>query len=183
MRCPALYHVLMTITARRYLDSSIGVLTLAATPQGLAQVTFGGAPAPSTVRESSEQHYICEGILDDAAHQFSEYLSGSRTAFSLPLDLSGATAFQRAVINGILTIPYAQTISYRDLATLIGRPQASRAVGNACATSPLPIVIPCHRILRSDGKLGGYLGGRTIKRFLLDMEIRHGAITSGCRPM
>ncbi|MDU1589584.1 MAG: MGMT family protein, partial [Cutibacterium avidum] len=76
-----------------------------------------------------------------------------------------------------------QTISYRDLATLIGRPQASRAVGNACATNPLPIVIPCHRILRSDGKLGGYLGGRTIKRFLLDMEIRHGAITSDCRPM
>ena len=160
MRCPALYHVLMTITARRYLDNSIGVLTLTATPQGLAQVTFGEAPAPLTVHEPSEQHHICEGILDDAAHQFSEYLSGSRTAFSLPLDLSGATAFQRAVINGLLTIPYAQTI-----------------------TNPLPIVIPCHRILRSDGKLGGYLGGRTIKRFLLDMEIRHGAITSDCRPM
>ncbi|WCC79200.1 methylated-DNA--[protein]-cysteine S-methyltransferase [Cutibacterium equinum] len=172
----------MTIAASRRLNSPIGMLTLTATPQGLAQVVFDEEPTPWTDHESSD-HHICGQILDDAARQISEYLSGSRTAFSLPLDMSTATPFRRDVLNGLLTIPYAHTITYCDLATLIGRLQAWRAVGNTCANNPLPIVIPCHRVVRSDGELGGYRGGRATKRFLVDMEKGHGDVTSGLPPV
>ncbi|MGK2351565.1 methylated-DNA--[protein]-cysteine S-methyltransferase [Cutibacterium sp. V947] len=176
---PGLCHALMSNTSWRHLDTHIGTLALTASPLGLAQVTFTTSPALSSIQGTTEDHQVCEKILDDAAHQISEYLSGSRTGFNLPLDLSTTTAFHRTVLNELQTIPYGQTVSYRDLATLIGHPQASRAVGSACAKNPLPVVIPCHRVLRSDGELGGYLGGPVIKRFLLDMEAHH--ITS-CPP-
>ncbi|MDO4413257.1 methylated-DNA--[protein]-cysteine S-methyltransferase [Cutibacterium sp.] len=164
--------------AIRHLDTPIGELTLTATPNGLLQVSFPTAPTPLGIPEPSEQHDMCEAILDATARQISEYFSRSRAAFDLPLDLSTVTPFRRLVLNGLLSIPYAQTISYRDLAALIGHPRAARAVGNACATNPLPIVIPCHRVLRSDGGLGGYLGGPVIKRFLVDLETRQPRLPS-----
>ena len=102
--------------------------------------------------------------------QFSLYFKGSLKTFNFPLDLSLGTPFQQKVWKNLLTIPYGKTRSYKWLASRIKNHQASRAVGNANGKNPLPIIIPCHRIIRKNGDLGGYTGGIEIKRFLLDLE-------------
>ncbi len=109
--------------------------------------------------------------LQSAEQQVRQYLSGSRQAFDLPLDLSECTSsFQRDVLEAARSIPYGSAVSYAELARRIGRPKASRAVGNALGRNPLPIVVPCHRIIRADGTPGGYVGGAERKRRLLELE-------------
>jgi methylated-DNA-[protein]-cysteine S-methyltransferase len=104
-----------------------------------------------------------------AVHQLDEYFSKRRKAFDLPLQLVG-TQFQREVWLALSKIPYGETISYRELAALVGRPRAFRAVGQANRTNPLPIILPCHRVIAADGTIGGYGGGTAIKRQLLALE-------------
>ncbi len=108
-----------------------------------------------------------------ALQQLAEYLDGTRHQFALPLDLSHQTGFQRQVLLLTAQIPYGQTSTYKDLALQAGRPQAARAVGRVQATNPLPLVIPCHRVLGSDGSLHGYggPGGIKLKAWLLQLEL------------
>ncbi len=106
----------------------------------------------------------------DLIQQFSKYFEGNLKSFDFPLDLSLGTPFQQKVWKKLITIPYGKTVSYKWLASAIKNPQASRAVGNANGKNPLSIIIPCHRVVRENGELGGYTGGINIKRFLLDLE-------------
>ncbi len=109
-------------------------------------------------------------ILRDTERQLREYFSKKRKNFSIPLDLQGATPFQLAVWAAIQAIPYGQTRTYKKIAQRIGNIYGVRAVGNACGQNRIPIIVPCHRVIRSDGKLGGYSAGLEIKRFLLKLE-------------
>lgn len=109
--------------------------------------------------------------LAAARQQLDEYFAGTRTAFDLPLDLRLARGpFRREVLGHLQQIPVGQTRTYAELAVIAGRPRAVRAVGSGCATNPVPVVIPCHRVLRTGGALGGYLGGTRRKQWLLDHE-------------
>ncbi|SDR73494.1 methylated-DNA-[protein]-cysteine S-methyltransferase [Corynebacterium timonense] len=106
----------------------------------------------------------------EAEEQLGEYFAGERRAFDLPLDWGEGDGFHRQAQRALADIPYGETRSYAEFATYLGNPAAVRAVGAACAANPLPVVSPCHRVLRSDGSLGGYRGGLEIKRALLDVE-------------
>jgi methylated-DNA-[protein]-cysteine S-methyltransferase len=108
--------------------------------------------------------------LDDVARQLDEYFAGRRTAFDVALDRRLSAGFRRTVLDHLAAISYGCTESYAQVAVATGHPRAVRAVGTACATNPLPVVVPCHRVLRSDGSLGGYLGGLEVKRALLELE-------------
>ena len=114
-------------------------------------------------------------LLAQARRELAEYFEGTRQVFDLPLDLCTTGEFRRTVQLLLPSVGYGHTVSYTELATLAGRPTAVRAVGTACATNPLPLVVPCHRVLRGDGSLGGYLGGLDAKRTLLDLERRMAA--------
>jgi methylated-DNA-[protein]-cysteine S-methyltransferase len=138
----------------------IGPLALEAGPAGLRRVRFPG-DEPTGDRDPA--------ALRAAAAQLSEYFAGRRTAFDLALDLRG-TALQRAVWDRLQAIPYGETITYTRLAADLGRPAAVRAVGAAVGRTPVPIVVPCHRVVGSDGSLRGYAGGLDRKRALLDLE-------------
>ena len=160
--------------AYRTLETSLGSLLLAATERGLVRVAFEreGHDAVLAVLAAriSPRILRAPARLDDAARELEEYLAGRRHAFDLPVDLRLATGFRREVLDHLPEIPYGRTASYTQVATAAGRPRAVRAVGTACATNPLPLVLPCHRVLRSDGSLGGYLGGAEAKKTLLELE-------------
>jgi O-6-methylguanine DNA methyltransferase len=111
----------------------------------------------------------CQGIVEKASCQLSAYFSGELRSFSLDLEPQGSP-FQLQVWQAILRIPYGQTRSYKDIAVEIGSPRASRAVGQAASANPIPILIPCHRVVGSRGELGGYSGGREVKEVLLALE-------------
>jgi methylated-DNA-[protein]-cysteine S-methyltransferase len=145
------------------LPSPIGSLTALVDDQGrLVRLTFAEDAEPADALEDATR---CSPVLA----QLAEYLGGRRRAFELPLAPRG-TAFQRRVWDQLLRIPYGSTISYGELAARVGNPAASRAVARANATNPLPIVVPCHRVIGSDGTLTGYGGGLHRKRFLLGLE-------------
>lgn len=158
----------------RTLDTPIGTVLLAATPVGLVRVAFAreglDAVLESLSVRVSPRVLSAPSRLDAAARQLDEYFSGRRHAFALPLDRQLTAGFRATVLERLTEIAYGATRSYREVAVEAGRPTAVRAVGSACATNPLPIVVPCHRVLRSDGTLGGYLGGLDAKRALLDLE-------------
>ncbi|WP_293850388.1 methylated-DNA--[protein]-cysteine S-methyltransferase [uncultured Brevibacterium sp.] len=122
-------------------------------------------PRPATVGTHDTGEHL--GAI---TQQLDEYFSGQRTMFDMKTDLSETTDFRRAVLEHLVTIPYGETRTYTQVAEAVGRPRAVRAVGSACATNPVPIVIPCHRVLRSDGSLGGYAGGLDMKCTLLELE-------------
>jgi len=143
------------------MDSPLGSLSIASSERGLVSVQFGlNMPA--------------DGLIDDAANrevveELQEYFEGKRTHFDLPLDIQG-TPFQVAVWNELLKIPYGSTCSYIDIARSLGRPGAARAVGMANHENPIAVVIPCHRVVGSDGSLTGYAGGLHLKQQLLGIE-------------
>ena len=110
------------------------------------------------------------GRLDPVARELDEYFGGRRRRFDVPVDLRLAAGFRRTVLDHLPEVPYGAVASYGAVAALAGNPKAVRAVGTACATNPVPIVVPCHRVVRSDGALGGYLGGMEAKRTLLELE-------------
>ena len=160
--------------AYRTIDTPVGTLLLAATGKGLVRVAY-----------DSENHaVVLEGLaatlsprilhaprrLDAVAREIDEYFARGRSGFDVPLDFSLSTGFRRSVLEHLPQIAYGHTQSYADVARTVGSPKAARAVGSACATNPLPVVIPCHRVLRGDGSLGGYVGGLAAKTALLDLE-------------
>ena len=143
-----------------------------ASPVGpLAVETGGDAITAVTFHARGPISRHITGIAAEAQRQLDEYFSGRLTAFDLPLSPNG-TAFQRDVWNALLKIPYGETTSYGQLARTIGRPAAVRAVGAANGQNPIPIIIPCHRVIGSDGRLVGFGGGLNVKRFLLGLEQR-----------
>jgi methylated-DNA-[protein]-cysteine S-methyltransferase len=160
--------------AYRRVDSPIGSLLLVATERGLVRVAFASQDHDRVLDQLataiSPRVLKAPRRLDPAARELDEYFAGTRRVFDLPLDLTTTGEFRRAVQLLLPTIGYGRTVSYSELAALAGRPAAVRAVGTACATNPLPVVVPCHRVLRGDGSLGGYLGGLEAKRTLLDLE-------------
>jgi len=160
--------------AYRTVDTPLGALLLAATERGLVRVAFAAedhdAVLVSIAARISPRILRAPGRLDDAARQLDEYFEGRRHAFDLPLDLSLATGFRRTVLAQLREIGYGHTASYAAVAVAAGSPRAVRAVGTACATNPLPVVVPCHRVVRSDGTIGQYLGGTDAKRALLRLE-------------
>ncbi|MFE6104683.1 methylated-DNA--[protein]-cysteine S-methyltransferase [Streptomyces laurentii] len=156
------------------IDSPVGRLLLAATSKGLVRVAYDGEDHDRVLETLGEK--LSPRILrapkrlDEAAREIDEYFARRRRVFDVPLDLSLSHGFRRLVQTHLPEIGYGQTRSYRDMAELVGNPKAVRAVGTACATNPLPIVVPCHRVLRTDGSLGGYIGGLDAKTTLLDLE-------------
>jgi methylated-DNA-[protein]-cysteine S-methyltransferase len=160
--------------AYRTIDTPLGPLLLAATAAGLVRVAYeseghDGVLAALAARVSPRV-LRAPGRLDHAAREIDDYFTGRRHHFDLPLDLQLARGFRREVLGHLRDIVYGTTASYAAVAAAAGRPTAVRAVGTACAVNPLPIVIPCHRVVRSDGSLGGYLGGAAAKQALLSLE-------------
>jgi len=148
-------------------DSPVGPLRLAASDDGLHAIEFH-APRHAVPRDAR----WCEGdhpMLDVVAAQLDQYFAGERRRFDLPLSPEG-TAFQRAVWHALAKIPFGETISYAQLAAHIGKPTSVRAVGAANGRNPIPIVLPCHRVIGADGSLTGFGGGLPTKRFLLELE-------------
>lgn len=160
--------------AYRTLDTPVGPLLLAATAQGLVRVAFEreGFDAVLAALATRVSPRVLEAPrrLDEAAAELEEYFTGARRRFDLPLDRALSTGFREKVHRALPQIDYGSTRSYKEIAELVGSPRAVRAVGTACATNPLPIVVPCHRVLRTDGALGGYIGGLDAKTALLTLE-------------
>ena len=142
----------------------LGPMTVASDGTAVTHVLFGthvleGRAAPTE-------------LTNRTANELQEYLAGKRTAFDIPLAPAG-TEFQRAVWKALQNIPYGQTRSYADIAAVVGNPQATRAVGSANNRNPIAVLIPCHRVVGSNGKLTGYAGGLALKQRLLDLERAH----------
>ncbi|MFX4285510.1 methylated-DNA--[protein]-cysteine S-methyltransferase [Janibacter sp. G349] len=160
--------------AYRTVDSPVGPLLLAATTTGLVRVAFEregfDEVLESLAARVSPRVLEAPARLDAVAAELEEYFAGRRHDFDLPLDLSLSSGFRQEVQAWLPHIGYGSTQTYREVAEHVGRPRAVRAVGTACATNPLPVVVPCHRVLRSDGSLGGYLGGLEAKSTLLALE-------------
>ncbi len=159
------------------LESPIGMLRIASTERGLAWVGLphgGGRGLGGWIRRHAPDARRVPGSLrsSEAAPQLVEYLEGRRLRFDLALDLRG-TPFQRAVWRALLAIPYGETASYADVARALGRPEATRAVGAANGANPVPLVVPCHRVIAASGELGGYGAGLELKARLLAMERGH----------
>jgi methylated-DNA-[protein]-cysteine S-methyltransferase len=160
--------------AYRTIDTPVGPLLLAATDRGLVRVAYECEDHDKVLEtiatKLSPRILRAPGRLDRAALEIDQYFTGARTSFDLPLDLSLSTGFRQSVQRYLPRIAYGQTQSYAQVAQHVGNPKAVRAVGTACATNPLPVVIPCHRVIRTDGTLGGYAGGLEAKTTLLHLE-------------
>ena len=167
--------------AYRTIDSPVGPLLLAATEQGLIRVAFAredyDAVLQTLADKVSPRILAAPGRLDAAARELDEYFAGRRHTFDLPLDWRLSAGFRRTVLSHLPEIGYGQTASYSAVARLAGNPRAIRAAATACATNPLPVVVPCHRVVLSDGRIGNYRGGPEAKRTLLTLE--EAAMTPG----
>lgn len=153
-------------------DSPVGELVLAATADGLVTLSYDGedAAVEELARRVSPRVLRRPARLDAARRQLDEYFAGGRTSFDLPVDLRLTRGFGRAVLEAAATIPYGHVRTYTEVAAAAGRPAAARATGNALGANPVPIVVPCHRVVRSGGGFGGYTGGRHVKEHLLQLE-------------
>jgi len=155
-------------------DSPVGPLLLAATPKGLVRVAYGiedhDRVLDTLAQRLSPRVLRAPKRLDAAARELDEYFGGRRQAFDLPLDLSLSKGFRQLVQQHLPEIGYGQTRTYGQVAALVGNPKAVRAVGTACATNPLPLVVPCHRVLPASGGPGRYVGGPAAKVTLLTLE-------------
>ncbi len=166
-------------TARMTVDTRLGALELVALDGHLTEIRLPGplVPLPEPVRPSRQAGQPATPapagssgrVLAEARRQLDEYFAGKRRAFDLPLDPRG-TSFQRAVWDELREVPFGQTVTYGELARRVGRPEAARGVGAAMAANPLPIVVPCHRVVGSSGGLTGFGGGLPRKRLLLEIE-------------
>jgi methylated-DNA-[protein]-cysteine S-methyltransferase len=158
----------------RTVDSPLGPLLLAATGKGLVRVAFSREDHDSVLSrlaaDVSSRILRTPRRLDRAARQLDEYFAGRRRAFTVPVDLQLARGFRLSVLLHLRDIPYGRTESYTAVARAAGNPSAVRAAASACSHNPLPLVVPCHRVVRSDGSFGEYLGGPKAKHALLAME-------------
>ena len=160
--------------------SPLGKVGLAGTSAGLARIVLDvesedslAALLGKTFHKDPRKN---SAFFDNATQQLDRYFAGQLKKFSCKLDLSAGTPFQQDVWNQLTKIPYGRTQSYGQLAHAVGKPKAYRAAGSANGKNPLPIIIPCHRVIRGNGGLGGYSCGLHIKRFLLDLELSHNGI-------
>jgi methylated-DNA-[protein]-cysteine S-methyltransferase len=160
--------------AYRTLDTPVGTLLLAATETGLIRVAYQAEGHEEVLAilaaRISPRILHAPRRLDAAARELEEYFAGRRRGFDLPLDFSLSTGFRRLVLDHLSDIAYGHTASYAAVAAAAGNPRAVRAAATACATNPLPVVVPCHRVVRSDGSVGGYVGGPAAKQTLLRLE-------------
>lgn len=160
--------------AYRTVDSPVGSLLIAATDAGLVRVAYAIEDHDTVLQDLADaispRVLHAPGRLDTAAAELDDYFAGRRRRFDLPIDWSLSKGFRRTVLGHLPDIGYGTTASYSTVAALAGNPKAVRAVGTACATNPLPVVVPCHRVVRADGAIGAYLGGVDAKHTLLDLE-------------
>jgi len=160
--------------AYRTLDTPVGTLLLAATPVGLVRVAYDveghDAVLAALADRVSPRVLRAPARLDVTARELDEYFAGTRRAFDVPLDRRLSSGFRAEVLAHLPEIGYGRTESYAQVAAAAGNAKAVRAVGTACATNPLPVVVPCHRVVRADGSWGGYVGGPDAKRALLTLE-------------
>ena len=155
-------------------DTPVGRMLLAATERGLVRVAFEIEGLDGVLERLaaslSPRILHAPRRLDEARRELDEYFARERMTFDLPLDRALSRGFRRTVQEHLPDIRYGTTESYSEVARIVGSPQAVRAVGTACATNPLPIVVPCHRVLRADGTIGQYVGGTAVKAALLELE-------------
>jgi methylated-DNA-[protein]-cysteine S-methyltransferase len=153
-------------------DTPVGPLTLAATEAGVVKIWFGDDPGvlDDLARTVSPRIVRLARRLDPLRRELDEYFAGARRDFDVPLDRRLSRGYRLEVLEALGRVPFGETVTYKDLATRTGHPKASRAVGTAMATNPIPIVVPCHRVLRTGGALGGYGGGLDTKVWLLRHE-------------
>jgi methylated-DNA-[protein]-cysteine S-methyltransferase len=155
-------------------DTPLGTGLVAATPKGLVRVAYASQDhdlvLEGLARDVSPRILRAPARLDHVAREIEEYFAGRRRAFDVPLDLQLSHGFRRTVLAHLPEIAYGTTASYAAIARAAGHPRAVRAVGSACASNPLPVVVPCHRVVRSDGTIGQYIGGAEVKERLLTLE-------------
>ena len=154
-------------------DTQIGPLLLAVTERGLCRISFD--PEPDRETETLARTFGVRVLrapreLDPVRRELDEYFEGRRRAFDLPLDLRGREGFSRDILERLANVPYGEVTTYKSLAVEAGNPRAARAVGTIMNRNPIPIVLPCHRVVGSNGSLVGYGGGLERKRLLLDLE-------------
>jgi methylated-DNA-[protein]-cysteine S-methyltransferase len=154
-------------------ETPVGALLVAATPQGLARIAFD--PEPEHHLERLARAYgprvlRAHTLVDPVHRQLDEYFAGRRSAFEVDVDLRGAPDFARQVLRELARVPYGQTTTYGTLAARVGAPRAARAVGTIMNRNPIPIVLPCHRVVGANGSLTGYGGGLHVKEHLLRLE-------------
>jgi methylated-DNA-[protein]-cysteine S-methyltransferase len=155
------------------LDTKIGRILVTRTDKGLSNLLFHQPTWGRFFEELKKKDVVLvksEAKFSGLKKQLNQYLSGKKIRFSEKLDLSSGTPFQQKVWKKMLKVPFGKTVSYKKLASMIGSPKKARAVGNACATNPVSLIVPCHRIIKSDGGLGGYGGGIELKKRLLKLE-------------
>jgi methylated-DNA-[protein]-cysteine S-methyltransferase len=156
-------------------DSPLGPLVVASTPRGLARVAYTLSETRDDVLEDiarrlSPRMLEAPGRLDDTRRELDEYFEGERTEFDLPIDWALTRGFTTRVLRATAEVGFGHTTTYAEMATRAGSPRAVRAAGNSLGSNPMPIVVPCHRVLRTGGALGGYTGGLERKEFLLRLE-------------
>jgi methylated-DNA-[protein]-cysteine S-methyltransferase len=158
----------------RIWDTPVGPLLLAGTPAGLVRIAFAGQGHDRVLEDLADRigpRILADARpLDPAVRELDEYFAGARRRFDLPLDHRLTSGFRAEVLAQLRLIDYGRTASYAQVAQAAGNPRAVRAVGSACGANPLPIVVPCHRVVRSDGSPGGYAGGPEAKKVLLALE-------------
>jgi methylated-DNA-[protein]-cysteine S-methyltransferase len=160
--------------AYKKIHSPVGKLKLVASDKGLMAVLWEN-DKPNRVRLGGLVKRQSHPVLIEAEKQLGEYFEGTRSSFSVPLDMRG-TSFQKNVWEALLSIPFGETRSYRDLAKKLGNPRAARAVGAANGRNPISIIVPCHRVIGSNGRLTGFAGGLETKARLLKLEQGHRAL-------
>jgi len=159
----------------RTVDGPVGPLLLAATPAGLVRVAFASEGEDAVLQELADRVsprvLPLPARLDGTARELDEYFAGRRHRFDVALDWQLSGGYRREVLSHLaVDVEYGRTTSYAGLAAMTGSPRAVRAVGTACATNPIPVVVPCHRVVRSDGSMGRYRGGEEAKHVLLELE-------------
>lgn len=159
----------------RLLDTPFGPTFLASSARGVVRLQWGVEEPSDAVDELHESFPLWgverdEEALEELAGELGEYFAGNRRRFDVAVDLTGATSFQREVLQEVREVPYGETATYGELAERLDRSGAGRAVGNALGRNPVPIVIPCHRVVRADGSVGGYTAGSGYKEQLLELE-------------
>lgn len=174
-------HVALGLPEARYgfMETPVGDVLVATSDKGVCEISYLRNHDPyESLRELERRGYLVyrkEPAVQPVIDQLQEYFAHQRTDFSVPLDLTGVTDFTRSVLEKTSTIPYGVVKTYGDVAEAIGKPRASRAVGNALGRNPVPVIIPCHRVVLSSGAMGWYTGGPEIKRRLLGIEgVRYG---------
>ena len=165
----------LTDVSYAFEPSPVGELLVAVTPRGLIRIAYGAEERSDSVLEElarrvSPRMLEAPAALDEVRRQLDEYFGGKRTGFDVPVDWRLHDGFSRRVLRATARIPYGELLTYAQVAAKAGSPRGSRAAGNALGSNRIPIVVPCHRVVRTGGALGGYTGGIERKEYLLDLE-------------